>query len=301
MAGFAGFYDLLEAFENGQTWISTFRKQPAASATVTGQWFDYSYAAGNPIPNYYAAAPLEAATLESDKGIVVPLMSGTDRQFVHRVTMMTVSAVATTALPDNQSMYLMDYLLYYPFVDGDAAGEDQMMENLVTLPRYEDGIGVQMMVVAQAPSVGGGRFTITYTDSDNVQRTTQSMFCGAAQPAGALVNATGAVAGLTPFVPLAAGTKGVKNVVSVNFSVANGGLCAVVLVKPIQTQFVMESCRRDTTLNASFGCAVEKESLRLCGGMQEIKSGAFLGFLSCPSAGSIASAPIVGTIETVWG
>ena len=63
---FKNFRTLGAAFDAGKTWISTFRKVPAATATITGQWFDYGYAAGNPIPNYYAASPLVAATLEPD-------------------------------------------------------------------------------------------------------------------------------------------------------------------------------------------------------------------------------------------
>ena len=145
---FKNFRSLGAAFEAGKTWISTFRKVPAATATVTGQWFDYGYAAGNPIPNYYAASPLVAAVLESDKGIIVPRMKVGERQWLHRFTLMSAGATSST-----QPFYLNDYLLFYPFVDMDAAGEDQVMDNTVTLPRYSDGVGVQMMVVAQSATV----------------------------------------------------------------------------------------------------------------------------------------------------
>lgn len=287
---FKNFRTLGAAFDAGKSWISTFRKVPASTATVTGQWYDYGYASGNPIPNYYAAAPLVSAVLESDKGIVVPRMSGTSKQYLHRLTVMSNGATAST-----QSLYLLDYLLYYPFVDMDAAGEDQTMDSIVGLPRYTDGIGVQMMVIAQSPTVGGGRFTITYIGSDDVQYTTESMFCGSAQPSGAVVNAVAGVAGLGPFVPLNAGVKGVKSVVSSNFSVANGGLCAIVLVRPLETTLALES-----TSVAGLGAAVEKEALRGRGGIVEIKDGAFLGLLGQGAAGSLASSPLVGTIETVW-
>lgn len=290
MAGFENAKSVVEAMDNGQVWISTFRKVPASTATVTGQWYDYGYASGNPIPNYYATSPLVASTLEADKGIIVPRMSGTNKQFLHRFTVMSAGATSST-----QPLYLLDYLLYYPFVDMDAAGEDQTMTNSTTLPRYTDGIGVQMMVVAQSPTVGGGAFAITYTASDNVQYTTSSMLCGAAQPSGAIVSAVTATGGLTPFVPLNAGVKGVKWVDSVNFSVANGGLCAVVLVRVIDVTQTLESCSV-----AGIGAAVEKEALSKRGGIVEIKDGAFLGFLGRGVAGSLASSPLVGTIETVW-
>lgn len=302
MAGFANVRELASSTDDGKTWISTYRKLVASTATIAGQWYDYGYAGGNPIANYYAAAPLEAATLEPGKGIILPRMAGTDKLFLHRWTSMTASASATSVANANQALVLMDYLLFYPFVDMDAAGEDQLMTQTETLPRYGDGVGVQMIVVAQSGTVGGGRFTITYTDSDGASRTTESLFCGAAQPSGAIVHASGATSGLLPFVPLNAGVKGVKSVQSVNFSVANGGLCCVVLVMPLQTQWLREESRRTTTGTLeSFGDAAESEALRTQGGMVEIKDGAFLGVMGSGANGSIASSVLVGTIETVWG
>jgi len=303
MAGFRNVRAFADAAgDEGRNWISTFRKAPAAAATVGGQWFDYSYAGGNPIANYYASAPLEAATLEPEKGIVIPRMAGTDRLFLHRWMVMSAAASATSTTNSNQSLALMDYLLYYPFFDMDAAGEDQVCIQSAALPRYSDGLGVQMIVVAQSPTIGGGRFTITYTDADDVQRTTTSMFCGAAAPAGALVQAANATTGLVPFVPLVAGTRGVKTIDSVNFSVANGGLCAVVLVRPLDWTWLREGSRRTTTGTLeSFGDVAEREALRARGGAAEILDGAFLGILGRGANGSLASSVLVGTIETVWG
>jgi hypothetical protein len=291
MAGFGNVRRLAAALtDEGKTWISTFRKVPSAAATVTGQWFDYGYASGNPIPNYYAAEPLRGAVLESEKGIYVPRMAAGVKQYLHRLTVMSAGSTS-----GSQPLFLLDYLLFYPFIDMDAAGEDQAMIGSTALPRYADAKGVQMMVVAQSVTVGGGTFTITYIDADNVQRTTTAMFCGAAAPPGAIVSAVLATGGLTPFVPLVAGTKGVKSVVSCNFSVANGGLCCIVLVRPLEITQTLESCAV-----ASVGSAVEKEAMRLRGGMVEIVDGAFLGLIGQGTAGSLASSPLVGTIETVW-
>lgn len=302
MTGFRNFRDLSDSLtSDGRTWLSTFRKVPAATATVAGQWFDYGYAAGNPIPNYYAASPLVAAVLEPEKGIIVPRMAAGFNQFLHRLTVMTVSASATGITNQAQPLILCDYLLFYPFVDMDAAGEDQTMDNTTPLPRYTDGVGVQMMMVNQSGTVGSGRFTITYIGSDDVQYTTPSLYGAAAGPSGAITSAVGNAAGLQPFIPLNENVKGVKRVVSVNFSVAHGGLCAVVLVKPLETAYVNEESRRTTTGTLeSFGDATEKEALRTRAGIVEIKDGAFLSLVGQGTQGSLASAPLVGTIETVW-
>lgn len=288
------------ATDEGKHWISTYRKAVASTATIAGQWYDYSYAGGNPIANYYASAPLESAVLEGDKGIVLPKVTGSDL-YLHRWTAMSAAASATSTANQNQALFLLDYLMYYPFVDMDAVGEDQGMTQVATLPRYTSGVGVQMMLVAQSITTGGGRFTINYTDSDDVPQVTPSLFCAAAQPSGALVNAVTAVGGLTPFVALNAGVKGVKSVQSVNFSVADGGLCAVVLVRPLWNLWLREESRRTTagTLE-SFGDAAEAETLRTRVGLVAVDPGAFVGILGRGAAGSLATSVLAGSLETVW-
>lgn len=298
--GFRSVRDLSQSFEDGKVWISTYRKAVSSTATITGQWYDYGYAGGNPIANYYAAAPLESAVLDGEKGIILPRLTS-ESLYLHRWTAMSAAASATSTANQNQSLCLADYLLYYPFVDMDAAGEDQSMTQVAPLPRYTDGVGVQMMVVAQSPTVGGGRFTITYTDADDVQRVTDSLYCAAAQPAGALVTASGAAAGVCPWVPLQAGVRGVKRVDSVNFSVANGGLCCVVLVKPHWNTWLREESRRTTGGTVeSFGDCTEVECMRTRAGIVQIDPSAFLSIVGFGAAGSLASSVLTGTIETVW-
>lgn len=60
-------------------------------------------------------------------------------------------ASSATGLP--MSFILCDYLLYYPFVDT-GTNDEQFMTNSVTLPRYTDGKGVQMMAVSVASNSG---------------------------------------------------------------------------------------------------------------------------------------------------
>lgn len=284
---------------DGRSWWSFFRKVPASTATIAGQWFDYSTASGVPVPNYYASSPLVAATLEAEKGIHVPEQN--TARYIKRTMVMSAAASVTATTNQNQPLMLMDYLLYYPFIDLDAAGEEQTMDNTVALTRYEDGVGVKMMMVAQAPTVGSGTFTVKYIDTDDVERTTSTVYCVAAQPSGALVTAVTAAAGISPFVPLVAGGKGVKSVVSVTVGVANGGLAAIVLVKPLDMSYTQEECRRPTSSpTESYGNAMEIERIRQRAGTIRIEDGAFLGWVGKGVAGSLASAPLVGLIETFW-
>jgi hypothetical protein len=299
MTGFRTVRAWAESEADGRSWLSFFRKVPPSTATIAGQWFDYSTASGVPVPNYYASSPLVAATLEAREGIYVPEQTGT--RWLKSTTVMSAAASATATTNQKQPLMLLDYLLYYPFIDLDAAGDEQATDNTVTLPRYDDGEGVRAMVVAQAPTVGGGTFTVNYTDSDGTDRTSATVFCAAAQPSGALVAAVTAAAGVTPFLPVAAGVRGIRRINSVTVGVANGGLAAIVLVRPLEMSYAREECRRPTSSPAeSFGDAAQIERVRMRAGSQELKAGAFLGFIGMGVAGSLASAPLVGMIESFW-
>lgn len=298
--GFGNVAAWADSEANGKSWLSFFRKVPPSSATIAGQWFDYSTASGVPVPNYYASSPLVAATLEGREGIYIP--EQTEDRWLKRTIIMSAAASVTGTTNQNQPLMLLDYLMYYPFVDLDAAGEEQVFDNTVTLPRYEDGIGVQIMVVAQAPTVGSGTFTVKYIDTNDAEQTTQTVYCAAAQPSGALVTSVANAGGISPFVPLNAGSKGVKSIVSVTMGVANGGLAAFVLVKPIEMSYAREECRRPTSSpTESYGDAYEIERIRQRAGSVKIKNGAFLGWIGEGVAGSLASAPLVGMIESFWG
>jgi len=70
VTGFINHRDLIDAVEAGQTTVFTYRKTPTQT-TASGIWFDLSMSPGNPVPNYYAAAPLASKRLaqSSDGGI----------------------------------------------------------------------------------------------------------------------------------------------------------------------------------------------------------------------------------------
>jgi hypothetical protein len=113
--------------------------------------------------------------------------------------------------------------------------------NHASLDRYEDGAGVRMMMVNVSPTVGGGEFTVSYVNQDGVTKTTPNHFCSAATNIATLTATTQNASGFMPFLSLAAGDSGVRSVNSVTFSVANGGLCSLVLVKPLRNIRIREA------------------------------------------------------------
>ena len=215
------------AIDGGCYSIYSFRKIPS-QATTAGVWCDLSMAAGNPPAQYYASEPLVAATLLGRKGIY-----HNDAVYPKTKHLSRIMSITSTANAVPSVLKLCDYLLYYPLVDMDST-DQQDMDNTVTLPRYSTGFGVKMMAVATAPFTGGATLSISYTNSDGISGRTTSVVSitgagnmGSLIHGGVLANSTG------PFIPLQSGDNGVRSIEQVTFNSPNGGLCSLVLVKPL--------------------------------------------------------------------
>lgn len=299
MPGFRTIGEFANADDLGCCWISQFRKVVASATTPTAGWVDYSYFAGLPTANFYASSPSISAVLEASKGIYVPAVAP-QHQHIKTFTVMSGAASATTTSSQRQRLLLCDYLLYYPFIDTDAVGEEQVMENTVPLPRYGGG---QVVAVAQSAASAVGQFTINYTNQDGTPgRVSQNTFTNSTLAGGGQIASTsGSGVGFHPFINLQAGDTGVRSIQSVTFTAAGGGLMALVIVKPLVSHVVTQECRRTTSSNLeSYGAADQKDAVIHGYDMPRIMDGAVLGIIAQGFAGSLASSQLVGYIETVW-
>lgn len=299
MSGFRNVGEFANADLLGQCWITGFRKLVASAGTPTSGLIDYLYYSGSPAANFYASAPYVSAVVEANKGIYVPSVAPAT-QHLKGLTVMSNASSATGTSNQRQRLILADYLLYYPFVDTDAVGEEQALENVLTLPRYDYG---QVVAVSQSAASAIGQFTITYTNQDGVAgRVSQNTFTLATLTGGGQVAATNASAnGYHPYLDLQAGDIGVKSIEAVTFTAAGGGLMALVIVKPLFTHIVSQECRRTTTANLeSYGAADKFDALIHQAGAPRIKDGAVLGIFGQGYAGSLASSALVGLLETHW-
>lgn len=234
MPGFDRINTYAQAVEDGKVQTCSFRKVPSQASTA-GWWVDLSMAAGNPPPNFYASEPLVAATLNGMRGI----FNGDDA-FPAEKYLRNISLCTPTAGLVGQYR-LLDYLLYYPFVDLDDTGE-QTLDNTVTLPRYTDGEGVMAMMVAAAPTAGGGSFTFNYTDHNGDAKTSPTISCSTAVAniASIVTSEQATAAGGRLFLPLASGSRGIRRIDSLTMIAPAGGLAALVLVKPLAELAVRE-------------------------------------------------------------
>lgn len=287
MAGFRGLWEINENISSGKSYYSFWRKTPSQT-TVAGQWFDMSMSPGNPSPQYYAASPLVAQQMKrsTDGGILHGGDVSTASKFLSRFLIMSASA---TGLP--MSFKLCDYLLYYPFVDT-GTNDVQVLTNGVTLPRYTDGAGVQIMAVSVAGSVGlQPTFQVSYTNSAGVAGRTSLLHTLSTNTFnGAIMSnsTTGAVSTM-PFLGLQDGDTGVRSIESVTFVTGTDvGLLALVLVKPLMTGVLLEQTAPS-----------EKVCQPHDGIMPQIYDDAFLSLLACPR-GSLSGVAFHGEIETIW-
>lgn len=295
MAGFKNLRQYADAEDLGQYHVTSFRKAVSSTATTTSAWIDYSYFPGSPTANFYASSPLEAAAVEVERGIRVPSVSPAT-QVLRNLKLMSAASSTTSTTNGRQQMILADLLLYYPFIDTDAVGEQQDLVNTVTIPRYDYG---RVIAVGQSAASTTGRFTFSYTNQDGTAgRTSQAQFTFAIAGGGQIVAAsTQSATSYEPYLNLQAGDYGVKSIESVTFTAGGGGLMALVIVAPVFSAYLTQEARRGTT--DSFGACNEFASV-INHAPRIIKDGAVLDIFAAGHAGSLASSILAGVIETTW-
>ena len=282
MAGFANISAFARAFDAGRTHSCSFRKVPSQASTA-GWWVDLSMASGNPLPNYYASTPLEAAVLDGFRGIFHGDAKSPASKHLTELHLVTPTAGLVGVYR------LLDYLLYYPFIDLDDT-DAQVMDNDVTLPRYTTGAGVRPMLVAVAPTTGGGSFTFYYVNQDGVAKTapTQSCSTGVANIASLITSERATAAGGRVFLTLADGDTGVRSITSWTNLVSNGGLGSLVLAKPLGDVAIRE-----------INTAAEMSWVRMQAGAPRIEDGAYLNFImNC--AATVAAGTLAGRASFAW-
>ncbi len=283
--GFRSLKDIVDAEESGAVRQFSFRKTPSQASTQ-GVWFDLSMSPGNPVPNYYASSPL----------VSVALRQSTDGGFFHGsdvspankyLSRMTIASNSATGLP--LPFLLMDYLLYYPFID-EGTTDVQLLTNSVSLPRNVSGEGVRIMAVSVAPRTSGQRFTVNYTNSQGVSnRISGAVFQNSAAANGSIISSNiNNTASSVPFLPLQAGDTGVRSIESVTMLGADVGLFTLVLVKPLLQTTLLEQT-----------APVEITFLDKGLTMPKIENDAYLNLL-CQPNGSLAGVTLIGEMKYIW-
>jgi hypothetical protein len=280
-----GLKQIIDAELEGKTRTYSWRKNPTQT-TVSGYWFDLSMSPGNPVPQYYIGG----------QGVATQLKQSTDGGLFHGANVspsvkylrsLTVRETIATPLPMN--MMLLDYLMFYSFID-EGTTDEQILVNNVSLPRFTDGAGVQVMAVSVATRTGGQQFRINYTNQNGVAgRVSKDVIQNSVIINGNIVTSNPAgnfSSGM--FIPLQEGDTGVRSIQSVTMLGVDVGLFALVLVKPLAQIGLKEI----TTV-------YEKDFLALSASLPKIEDDAYLNFIVQP-VGTLATGSVFGDIKVTW-
>ena len=264
----SGLFNLGNSIENEGKFHYQYIYKPTVPAHATAGYFiDLNQSSGTPKYNPFAGSELTATPLTgSGNGGIYPgnFITGSTKHLL-RWQMTTIAA----SVPNY--VYLNDYLLFYTLIDCDNVDQQDMI-NTDTLPRYADGDGVRIVLIATAPMALTASVTISYTNSDGVSGRTSTANVIPGLAIGVCATAGGGTAGgasqASPFWPLASGDKGVRSIDSITFASGAGGFICAALVKPLAQMTILET---NVPVEKMYGFENQIAP--------EIKSGAYLNLL----------------------
>lgn len=284
-------YASISAGKSAKTY---FNKQTGASAYTAGRHYDLSSLTGSPVANAWAGTALTYTPCNESTGNGTQIFGmrhggNVSTDIKHLMNMNGLTNVAT-GVPS--SLILVDICGYWPGINMNV----NTLQTLSGTPslRYTNGQGVlPYLVITTASGATAHNLTLSYTDQDGNTGNSlgATVACTASAIAGHITHSGTAANNYGPFLPLAGGDFGVRNVASVQLSAASGaGTAALVLARPI-AEFPL------TTVNL----ATERDMLNQFPSFPTIPDGACLSWILFAGAAVAANTNFFGNIETVWG
>lgn len=281
--------DFNAAFAAGKFHVQRFQKN--AGTAHAKVWADPSYASGQPAYDARVGSPLTftPSIAQKNDAIWFPGIAAGEERYLAEAQMWSSQATYNGPI----SVVLFDLLGYYPLIDGDSTDLQECV-NDVSLPRYADGVGVQMVLVNHiAPAIQNGLTVINYTDSGDVERTVtvdipnngQNLVCSGCRT-------TAGAASSTVHIPLGGGAKGVKRINSIQHTTAPGGLHCIYLVRILGSM----------VLGDNLVCAEKNFIAEKAFAPPRIYDGAWLGWFDMLATGTTArTVAWFGNFTFVWG
>jgi hypothetical protein len=198
------------------------------AANAQFAWYDDSMIGPVPGANLYADAPLGATALTASRGL-----RHWQAHSSHSEHLLEWFVSGAGGSDGPMTFMLNDHILYYPFIDCES-GDQQDMDNTVTLPRETTGAGVRAFIVCQQLGTVDGAYEISYTNQAGTSgRVVTGTVRAGAQASQLLTSALTTGAAHNPWIPLASGDNGIRQIDSITWTTPPGGLAAIVLAKPI--------------------------------------------------------------------
>lgn len=287
--------DVQAAHDAGRVHVQRFYKGSLVNL-ADSHWQDWAYAPGQPAydARIGIANEFNPFVATRNDAIWFPDIGAGQHRYLSEVVLRTQASNTGQIYTDG---VVYDLLGVYPLIDGDST-DIQAFTNDNPLPRYVDGVGVFPVLVNHiAPIVAAAPGIVTYTDHNDVERAIS--FRASLTGAGRVCSCgnNGSAASIGPIsLPLTAGSRGVKNITSIQFTSAPGGLYAIYLYKPLTT-IINNDGFGETQKLATVKPMLQRHAWH----MPRIYDGAHLGMFLRTGAGGRAIASIYGHMEFIWG
>lgn len=291
--GFTSIDDLVSSITSGKFTRVDFNKITGGAAYTAGRRYDMSALGGTPIANAWSGTALTYTPCDESTGNGTQIFGMRHGGNVSPDTKHVLNASAITAVSTGvpAQLMLVDMCGYWPGISMNSASA-QALSGTPSL-RYTNGVGVRAaLVITTTSGATAHNVAISYTDQDGNTGNTLpvTVACTASAITPHITHSGTAANNYGPFLPLASGDTGIRNVASVTISAASGaGTAALVLYKPILTIPL-------TTASV----ASERDFLNQIPSLPEIKDGACLTWLYFAGAATAASSNFYGSVEFGW-
>jgi hypothetical protein len=290
---FTSIDNLVAEITGGKFWRADWNKITGGSAYTAGRWYDMSPLNGTPIANAWAGTSLTYTPCDESTGNGTQIFGirhggdvSTDTKHV-----LNGSAITAVATGVPSQLMLVDMCGYFPGINMNSSSA-QNMSGTPTL-RYSNGVGVRAyLVITSASGATAHNVAMSYTDQDGNTGNTLpvTVACTASAIAGHITHSGTAANNYGPFLPLANGDYGIRNVASVTISAASGsGTAALVLAKPLLTIPL-----------PVVSVASERDFINQLPALPQIPDDACLTWLYFAGAATAASTNFYGSLEFGW-
>ena len=295
--GFSSLDNLISKITvDGQTDFQIANKTTGV-AGVAGTWTDPTVFNGYPVADTYAGTSLTyVATDESSTG-AIPHGGNVSTATKH---FLNAGASIFAAAGAPWFVLCMDQVGYVPITGADVTGTGSRTITMTALDgsaRYPNGAGLRMYFSTEvAPTAGGPNLTVmTYTNQAGTAGRTMPVTTGfAATPVAGMVPHSGnAATRYAPFLPMAAGDTGIRDLE--NFTLTGGtaytgtGQLVLHLVKPLFILPVVAS-----------GMYSERDFLNQLPSLPRIRDGAYLKYMYFQTGATTTTSPIVFNMNYGW-
>lgn len=295
--GFASLDDLISKISvDGQTDFQITNKTTGV-AGVAGTWTDPTVFNGFPVADTYAGTSLTYVPTDESSTGAIPHGGNVSTATKH---FLNAGASIFAAAGAPWFVMCMDQVGYVPITSTDVTGTGSRTITMTALDgsaRYPNGAGLRAYFSTEvAPTAGGPNLTaMTYTNQAGTTGKTVPVTVGfAATPvAGQVPHSGNAATRYAPFLPLAEGDSGIRDLEAFTLSggtaYTGSGQLVLHLVNPLFILPVVAS-----------GMYSERDFLNQLPSLPRIRDGAYLKYMYFQTGATTTNSPIVFNMNYGW-